>query len=836
MATVRIGDFSGGTSEVLDPSLIAPNAAVSSYNLDPRTGVFSPVKGITQISTTNSSYIDFIECDGKHEQINSPNLRSYVRWGDYLLYSRVSNLPAMAEEFDSVTGERGISRPLGLQPVTAAENEALSLEPIRATALTFRDGEHNLSGEIQANIEAATLNAALQYQFTEVHRYDFGVSGDAGDLPINVAPGDWIVMLPTGQPEGISGDVFVGRPGCVVSVGVPGMTSDDTPYISMTVSLFGWIGNGIVRSDGFGVAGLAETESGYVEGTGVALFKRASKTLTEVVAFARSVSSRSAVGYIYPMLSAAVEEAITTTNGGAYYRRTFLQPQTILRASLYDYTIYPTGELSTLLVEEIDVVRGAENAILPYDLVTYKDESPGAVETARAILGVQSTAGVSLGLSAGIYKYAATRVDDWGRESAPWPYLLGDKARPKIDATTEAAAESTLGALFVRVGALPQPTTGGKLNIYRTRADGAQYFFLRKLDTGADFVDTVADFDLSVVPMLAEQNHPPLVVPINEAAKEPEDFEERAPSFLCEYRGTLFAAYKNRLMFSAPGRFYGWPPENYVLLPANITGILPAGDVLLVFTRTKTFRLTGNTFSTMDFRQVSDTAGCVANRTACLVDKRPLWCSLNGVATFDGVRVQIVTDGTLADSSEQWKGATSACSYRGEYYLLLTPTQIEPTRTRKGEPVANEIEPRQRYFLRIKPGAWVTHGVFTGNVTDLRPNPGDGKLYVVGGGQVRKMFEGAALAGYWKSGRLHGGYKTLRKNALTWFVTVVSGTVRVQIEADGEREIIDRLVTARDPQFITFPAGVWFNDLSFAFTGSGVVTEYGFDFEPRKAQ
>ena len=93
----------------------------------------------------------------------------------------------------------------------------------------------------------------------------------------------------------------------------------------------------------------------------------------------------------------------------------------------------------------------------------------------------------------------------------------------------------------------------------------------------------------------------------------------------------------------------------------------------------------------------------------------------NGVATFDGVRVG--HHRRLAAGQQRpvpW--CDFRRSYRGEYFLLLTPTLATPTRTAKGgrfllKSTAGAV------LLRIKPGAWATHGVFIGNATDIRPNP-----------------------------------------------------------------------------------------------------------------
>ena len=851
MATVRIGDFSGGTSEVLDPSLIAPNAAVASYNLDPRTGVFSPISGLGPGDHAGQPYIDFVEYDGGHAHFHRYSPTNFVRWGDYLLECR--DLPftdsgyTRAMRFDAATGLTSDERSIGMEETTEAENSTVSLRPVRATALTFADGDHNLTGDLLLNIERAAAAPAFRYQQALAVRAQIIVSGEIGDPLLNVSEGDWLVLPPQYSPDD---EVSVARPMCVVEVReseqtIPYGETLARPTARLIVSMFYdeqiSSGNGQVRTikrgSAFGLDGFVHTDSNWTgngsAGDGVLLFKRASKTLQEIVAVARSIGSRVADGYIFPVAR------VTAQNMGAE-RLTVVQGLNFAQAtgfsrSLYDYTVYDTSEDSkTLLIDSQDGPTGYSQVPYPYDIVLYRDMTPGAEEPNTAILGVLG-AGVGVdqaGLSSGVYRYAFTRVDDWGRESAPWPYLLDDKKRPRIDASTEATATSTLGALFVKIGGMPPLPSGWKLNVYRTRADGADYFFHSKLETAVDFVDTVSDFDLSVVPMLAEQNYPPLVVPVDEEAKV---FTKAAPRFLCEYRGTLFAAHKNRLMFGAPGRFFAWPPGNYVLLPSNITGILPAGDVLLVFTKTSTYRLVGNTFSTMDFRKVSDEYGCVNHRTACLVDRRPMWCSLNGVATFDGVRVSVITDGLLQDNSAQFRGATSACSYRGEYFLLLTPTLATPTRTAKGEPVPAEIEPRERYFLRIKPGAWATHGVFIGNATDIRPNPSDGKLYVVHKGAVAPMFEGPKVAGYWKSGRLHGGFKTLRKNGQKWFAFITDGSVRIRIVTDRGTEAVDKMLEAGD-HFVDFKPGVFFRDLTVEITGAGTVTEFGFEFEEGRPQ
>ena len=125
--------------------------------------------------------------------------------------------------------------------------------------------------------------------------------------------------------------------------------------------------------------------------------------------------------------------------------------------------------------------------------------------------------------------------------------------------------------------------------------------------------------------------------------------------------------------------------------------------------------------------------------------------------------------------------------------------------------------------------------MFIGNATDIRPNPSDGKLYVVHNGAVAPMFEGPKVAGYWKSGRLHGGFKTLRKNGQKWFAFITEGSVRIRIVTDRGTEVVDKMLEAGD-HFVDFKSGVFFRDLTVEIIGSGTVTEFGFEFKEGEPQ
>lgn len=231
---------------------------------------------------------------------------------------------------------------------------------------------------------------------------------------------------------------------------------------------------GLIRRTVFGTPGFEVWNGMFgssalsMRYSGAAVFKRSSKTFVEIVALSLAISNRTDTSYAgaqFIMGTATVAAQYIGSIGGEYFDLpgSLIQPSGVVTAHfqmpLYDYTIYEQGEgLKTLLVTAQTDSTDESATPGPYDIVCYQDQAPDAVESGYTVLlGAMGNPSqvAAFGLSGGVYRYAFTRVDEWGRESAPWPYLLDDKKRPRIDASTEATATSTLGALFVKIGECP---------------------------------------------------------------------------------------------------------------------------------------------------------------------------------------------------------------------------------------------------------------------------------------------------------------------------------------------------------------------------------------------
>lgn len=98
--------------------------------------------------------------------------------------------------------------------------------------------------------------------------------------------------------------------------------------------------------------------------------------------------------------------------------------------------------------------------------------------------------------------------------------------------------------------------------------------------------------------------------------------------------GAFYGYYATLLAWSEPGNPWYFPSENFVLLGEDfsdpIMGMFRAGDSLLIFTRTKTFRLSGQDEGDFQLDQLSDRVGLVNSSAGTEFDTACVWLSPDG--------------------------------------------------------------------------------------------------------------------------------------------------------------------------------------------------------------
>lgn len=120
----------------------------------------------------------------------------------------------------------------------------------------------------------------------------------------------------------------------------------------------------------------------------------------------------------------------------------------------------------------------------------------------------------------------------------------------------------------------------------------------------------------------------------------------RAPSgmkYLQQAYAMLFGAWGTQLRFTPIGYPDRWPADYYLQFEAEITGLAPVSNGLLVFTRFKTYIVTGTGPTSLSQYLLSSDQGCISFDSVQMLGTQAVWVSLDGVCVSSGDRPIVVT-------------------------------------------------------------------------------------------------------------------------------------------------------------------------------------------------
>jgi len=270
-------------------------------------------------------------------------------------------------------------------------------------------------------------------------------------------------------------------------------------------------------------------------------------------------------------------------------------------------------------------------------------------------------------LAAGIYKFVfvhrenATGVKA-GYRSGPVPGVLS--AYPLAVEDGES----------VKIENLPVPDNASyTYELYATQADGARFFRVAEIDTGAS-TTLVWKGDASDV---GEGLGPEL-----------EGIFDDMPPMGCEYgtvfEGRLFLADKRTVYWSNPGNPHNFDPFDYEMFPggSTITGLLGTRERLFVFTDNGIWRVLSDSSGIYWFRQIVSGVGCIAPRSIAEVGNYIVFMdhdgvralSISGSDIWDGVQipeslVSVPIGNEVASWTDLSKVAAASSGY--DYFLSV---------------------------------------------------------------------------------------------------------------------------------------------------------------------
>lgn len=219
----------------------------------------------------------------------------------------------------------------------------------------------------------------------------------------------------------------------------------------------------------------------------------------------------------------------------------------------------------------------------------------------------------------GTYQYVYTHYNSIdGTESAPSP----------ISEELEAVS-GIINLSGMSVSTDPQVT---HKRLYRVGGNITAFTLVVQLsDTVTDYADSLGDTEL------------------DGRLLESDNYTE-APTglrFLTESFAMLFGAVDNTLRFTPIAVPDAWPPEYSIQFSAPVTGIGPVANGVLVFTKYRTFLITGTGPLSLSQQPLSGDQGCVDHTSIQEIGPALIWASVEGLCMSAGDAVTNITKDKL---------------------------------------------------------------------------------------------------------------------------------------------------------------------------------------------
>ncbi len=145
--------------------------------------------------------------------------------------------------------------------------------------------------------------------------------------------------------------------------------------------------------------------------------------------------------------------------------------------------------------------------------------------------------------------------------------------------------------------------------------------------------------------------------------------------FLKHVYGIFIGAVDDKFYFTLDiGNPNYWPSTYYINFDSDITGLAIAGSGILVFTKYKTYIITGTNASTFVKYVVSEDQGCISSDSIVERGSQVLFFSSDGLCTSSGTDVKVISRPKLGKLGYQTLG--KAVIHDDVYHIIVQPKGI----------------------------------------------------------------------------------------------------------------------------------------------------------------
>ncbi len=240
------------------------------------------------------------------------------------------------------------------------------------------------------------------------------------------------------------------------------------------------------------------------------------------------------------------------------------------------------------------------------------------------------------------FQLKITAVDSDGFESAP----------------SDASAEITLetASQYIDWSGLPTSSDASSYKHYRTGGISSVYKLNESKTNSNNYSDSTWESQLTDEP--PNSNHPPIT----------------GLKYLIEVNGVMFAAKDSKLYASRVGYPNAWPLLGYLPFDHEITGLGKLSGELVVFTQNQAYRVRGTDPEALVKSKILGEQGVPSgyDHTIVNVGKLLIFLSNDGLCTYDGISIQVLTSSVLADYAPNLANPRAAAM--DNIYYCLTST------------------------------------------------------------------------------------------------------------------------------------------------------------------
>jgi len=338
--------------------------------------------------------------------------------------------------------------------------------------------------------------------------------------------------------------------------------------------------------------------------------------------------------------------------GSAYFLAVDADNDVLLDAGSGDFTGEAIGSFTN--AGDVYFLTWREWCILANGAAEYPRAYNGTIFRELGMPAPETTCTVGEGDGGeitGKYKYKITFVYTWG-ESKPSP----------------ASAPISVTDKKINLTVIPKGDTNCiERNIYRTEKGEDQYFFLHTINDNETTTYTDIEGDDTALgdgtDLIFNNDMPPHC------------------QFLAEYAGRVYFAKgpsdESSVWYSKVNQPNAVPATNLLVVGSgkgdSITGLVPFGDILLVFKRNTIYQVKDYGGGTVEQEPVSSFVGCIAPRSITRVPGGIIFLSHDGIYHFNGAVLKNITEEIVDDEIKnitKAKGTKAVgCVYK-RYFLF----------------------------------------------------------------------------------------------------------------------------------------------------------------------